>query len=389
MSIVKTLFALMSAIFLFSNGTAQTLTPMDVADITLKIAAKGEETLHFGFAEGDLIVFNFKEMDGNTLKEVEITALPESSIFKDYETKSIVNKQLKVNQKGIFSFRFYNSALLKGRICAIKIQRIPKSAAFINFNTGIKWIEKMDTTYELKTEIVTNSPEKQMSRKKLTAVDTNIVSIIDRTERVASMSKLGSSNAQYISIKLPQNQYLSEANPWQQTEVVSWAYSISVGGTGQAWYKSANDKAGGKIAATVAKTAAGWAIKTGAVSTGYGALAILAIEGVSAFSNPPQGDNIIFTLQTNVNNSLQTLDSGNSVAASGRITQQTQGEYTLKLENDNYIEGINVDVKIIAVTVTHKYENETYMVKSDAPLKEKKTVKVPKIKFVKTAVFVD
>ena len=60
-----------------------------------------------------------------------------------------------------------------------------------------------------------------------------------------------------------------------------------------------------------------------------------------------------------------------------------------QLENDNYVEGINVDVKIIAVTVTQTYENENYMVKSDAPLKEKKVVKVPKIKVVKTAVFAD
>ncbi len=385
---MKFQLVIIAMLFASLSTPAQTLTAVDVADITLRIAAKGEETLHFGFAEGDVMVFNFKEMDGNELKEIEISAVSESAAFKDYATTLIVNKELKVLKKGIYKFRFYNSALLKGRVCAIKIQRIPKNRDLIDFNTGIKWVEKMDTTYELKTEITTNSPEKQMTRKRLTRVDTNIVSIIDRTERVASMSKLGSSNAQYISFKLPQNQYMSDNN-FQQMSVISWAYSIAVGGTGQAWYKNANDKAGGKIAATVAKTAAGWAMKTGAISTGYGALAVLAIEGVSAFSNPPQGDNIIFTLQTNVNNALITLDSGNSVAASGKISQYLQGEFSLKLENDNYVEGINVDVKIIAVTVTQTYENENYMVKSDAPLKEKKVVKVPKIKVVKTAVFAD
>ena len=83
------------------------------------------------------------------------------------------------------------------------------------------------------------------------------------------------------------------------------------------------------------------------------------------------------------------MDSGNSVAASGRVTQYTQGEYTIKLENDNYIEGINVDVKVIAVTVTQVFENESFTVKSDAPLKERKEVKVPKVKVVKVPVFVD
>ncbi len=385
---MKNLLVLLIGFNVFSNVNAQSLAAVDVADLTLKIGAKSEETLYYGFAEGDQIVFNFKEMDGNELKEIELIALPESSKFKAYETKLVVDKRLTINQKGIYKFRFYNAALLKSRVCSIKIQRIPRSKEFVNFNTGIKWVEKLDTTYELKTETVTNSPEKQLTRQRLTAIDTTIASVIDRTERVASRAKLGSSNAQYITIKLPQNQYLSD-NILQEKTVVSWAYSIAVGGTGQAWYKSANDKAGGKIAATIAKSAAGWAIKTGVVTTGYGALAILAIEGVSAFSNPPQGDNILFSLQTNVNNQLITLDSGNSVAASGRITQQTQGEFTLKLENDNYIEGINVDVKIIAVTVTKTYENETYMVKSDAPLKEKRTVKIPKVKVVKTPVFVD
>jgi hypothetical protein len=216
------------------------------------------------------------------------------------------------------------------------------------------------------------------------------VSIIDRTERVSSLTKLGDSNAQYISIKLPQNIYLPDnTNIYEKMEVISWAYAITVGGTGQAWYKSANEKAGGKIATTIAKSAAGWAVKAGTISTGYGALAILAIEGVSAFSNPPQGDNIKFGLMANINNQVVFLDSGNSVAASGKVTQYTQGEYTLKLENDNYIEGINVEVKVIAVTVTQKFADENYIVKSDAPLKEKKMVKVPKVKVVKTAVFVD
>ncbi|MDZ7876053.1 MAG: hypothetical protein U5L45_00200 [Saprospiraceae bacterium] len=363
---------------------------VDVADLTLKIAPKSEETLYYGFAEGDQILFSFKETDGNELKEVEIMALPESSKFKDYETKLIVNKQLKVVQKGIYKFRFYNGALLKGRVCTIKIQRIPKDKALMNFNTGIKWIETMDTTYELKSETVVNSPEKQLTRKVLTSVDTNLVSLIDRTERVSAMSKLGNSNTQYISIKLPQNIYLpNNTTIYEKTEVISWAYAIAVGGTGQAWYKSANEKAGGKIAATLAKSAAGWAVKAGTISTGYGALAILAIEGVSAFSNPPQGDNIKFGLLANINNQVVFLDSGNSVAASGKVTQYTQGEYTLKLENDNYIEDINVDVKVIAVTVTQKFADENYTVKSDAPLKEKKMVKVPKVKIVKTPIFVD
>ena len=387
---MKIFFSIAIVLFTFFNLSAQTTNALDVADITLKIGAKSEETLYYGFAEGDQILFDFKETDGNAVKEVEIIALPESSKFKDYEVKEVNNKIISVYKKGIYQFRFYNSALLKGRVCSIKIKRIPRNVATGNFNTAVKWVEKLDTTYELKTETVYNSSENQGVRKKLVRIDTNVVSVIDRTERVSSMSKLGDSNVQYISVKLPQNTYYpDETNPYQKTEVVSWAYAITVGGTGAAWYKSANEKAGGKIAATVAKFAAGTAVKTGLVSTGYGALAILAIEGVSAFSNPPQGDNIKFGVLATINNQSIFLDSGNSVGASGRITQHTQGEYTITLENDNYIEGINVDVKVIAVMVTQVFENESFTVKSDAPLKERKEVKVPKVRVVKVPVFVD
>ena len=387
---MKNLLALLIAFSSILTTNAQTQAALDVADITLRIGAKSEESLYYGFTEGDQIVFNFREINGNELKEIEIVALPESSKFKDYEVKEVHNKTIKVNQKGIFKFYFHNSALLKGRVCAIKIQRIPKNAASANFNTGVKWVEKLDTTYELKTETVYNSPDKQAIRKKLVSVDTNVVSVVDRTERVSSMSKLGNSNMQYISVKLPQNTYYPDANnPYQKTEVVSWAYAITVGGSGQAWYKSGNENAGLKVATTVAKTAAGMAVKAGVVSTGYGALAILAIEGVSVFSNQPPGDNVKFGVMANINNQIIFLDSGNSVAASGRVTQYTQGEYTIKLENDNYVEGINVDVKVIAITVTQKFDNETITLKSNEPLKEKKAVKVPKITVVKMAVFVD
>lgn len=387
---MKNLLSLFIALLATLNGFAQTQAAVDVADITLRIGSKSEENLYYGFAEGDQIIFNFREINGNELKEIDITALPESSKFKNYEVKEVNNKTIKVNQKGIFKFHFHNSALLKGRICAIKIQRIPKNAASVNFNTDIKWVEKLDTTYELKTETVYNSSDKQEVRKRLVSVDTNVVSVIDRTERVSSMSKLGNSNSQYISVKLPLNTYYPDTNnPYLKTEVVSWAYAITVGGTGQAWYKSANENAGFKVATTVAKTAAGMAVKAGIVSTGYGALAILAIEGVSVFSNQPPGDNVKFGVMANLNNQIVFLDSGNSVAASGRITQYLQGEYTIKLENDNYVEGINVDVKVIAITITQKFENETVMLKSNAPLKEKKAVKMPKITVVKTPVFVD
>jgi len=74
------------------------------------------------------------------------------------------------------------------------------------------------------------------------------------------------------------NKYL----PYESTEIQSWVYSISVGNTGESWYKNANSKA-------LAKSSAELAVSYGIISSRYGAMAILAIEGISVFAIPPQG----------------------------------------------------------------------------------------------------
>jgi hypothetical protein len=52
---------------------------VDVFETTLKIGGLGEEVFYYGFAEGDQLIFNFQEVNGKELKEIEITELPSSS----------------------------------------------------------------------------------------------------------------------------------------------------------------------------------------------------------------------------------------------------------------------------------------------------------------------
>lgn len=374
-------------IFLIANcllivvGMCQ--SSIDVTEVTIKIGTNETEKLYFGFAAGDKIVFNFEEVDGKEVKEVEIKEYPDNTRFKEYESKKVKDKTLDVNKEGIYMFRFYNSAALKGRVCRVKIQRIPKSEATLDFDTAIEWVEKFDTTYQVKTEDVIigyDTIYEEKSRKVLASIDTNIVTLADRVERVHSSTNLNSSNSSSINIQLPDNTF--EPNifaPMKKTEVVSWAYSIAVGDKGKAWYQDGQKKAAAKSATKIATSA-------GLISTGYGVLALLAIEGVSAFSNPPDGDNVKFYLQTSVNGQIQTLDSGNSVAASGRITDYKQGGYTLTLENDNIYNAINVDVKVIAVTVTENYKKETYKEPKIVAVKEKQTKKIAKVEMNKIPV---
>ncbi len=382
---MKTLIILLTFLSVHSTS-AQKIEPVDVAEITLKIGGKGEEELYYGFAEGDQIIFNFTEADGKEVKEVEIIELPGNSKFKDYESKEIKDKIIKVTRKSIYKFRFYNSALLKGRVCKVKIQRIPKTEETLNFNSGVKWVEQLDTTYDIKTETVItgyNKTNRQKSKKILASIDTNVVTIVDRLERVNSTSKLGGSSIAYVNIQLPDNSYSPNVfNPYRKTEVISWAYSIAVGGSGQMWYKNAQSK-------TAARSVTSTAVSIGLVTGGTGALAVLAIEGLSAFSSPPDGDNVKFSLQTSINGQINILQYGNSVAATGRVTDYTQGGFSLRLENDNIMDGINVDVKVVAVNLTTTYKDEYYTVEESEPIKEKKTFKIPKVAVRKVLVFAE
>ena len=380
----KSLILTLIVILIASKILAQ--EPIDVAEIAVKLNPKGEEELYYGFAEGDQIIFSFKEADDREVKEVEIIELPSNSKFKDIETKEIKDKIIKINKKGIYKFRFYNSALLKGRICKVKIQRIPKTKELIDFNTGIKWVEQFDTTYDVKTETVItgyNTIDKQKSKKVLASIDTNIVTVLDRVERVNSKSNLTGSSVTFVNFQLPENTSSPNIfNPYRTTQVDSWAYAILVGNQGATWYKNANTM-------SVTKSAAKMATKAGLITSGYGALALLAVEGYSTFSNPPNGDNVKFSLVTGVNGQNTTLLFGNSVAASGRVTDYKQGGYAFKLENDNIMDGINVDIKIITVVVTKVYKDEVYTVQETEPIKEKKTLKIPKVAVRKVAVFAD
>jgi len=355
---------------------------IDVSEQTIKIGSKEEAVLYYGFAAGDQIVFNFEEIDGKEVKEIEIIEMPENSKYQDYEVKSVRDKVLKTNKKGIYKFRFYNAAAMKGRVCRIKIQRIPKNDETINFDTRIKWIEKFDTTYDIRTETVLiryDTIIKQKSRRVLASIDTNIVQAIDRVERVHSITN-GNGNVSLITFQLPENTYSPNIfTPYSATETISWAYVIAVGDGRQAWFKNADTKAAARATSKLA-------VKTGLISSGYGALALLAIEGLSAFSSPPQGDNIQFRFYEGQS---ATMIYGNSVVASGRVIERTQGFYTLRLENDNAIDGINVDIKIVAVTITKKWKDENYTIQDIEPVKEKRTLKIPKVSKIKVPVLIE
>src|ERR1041385_3790478 len=96
MTNIKNLCLLILSLQIINVTKAQ--QPVDVSEQTLKVTALGEEAIYAGFAEGDQLVFNFEELNGKELKELEILELPSSSKFMDFKTKKVENKVLSISR---------------------------------------------------------------------------------------------------------------------------------------------------------------------------------------------------------------------------------------------------------------------------------------------------
>lgn len=314
---------LLSFIIVSLSARAQ-VTPIDVADNTLKVAAFGEEVFYYGFAEGDRVIFNFEELKGKELKEIEITELPGHSKFMDYKTKKIENKTLDITKTGIYKFRFANTGL-GGRICKFKIQRIPSPESPKNFNCNVYWKTVYDTTYI--------PVEEQFLLKS----DTAIVNVVDQVPKISSKNAVnGNSNTTIVDFDLPPG-------------TISWSYYI---GVGKEAYETATQK--------FISTAASMAIKI----PGYGSMAALALHGVNYFSRIHGEDNVKYWYITDWNN-VQLFKSGYSflqykqgdvVNDAYQMRKPLYGKVYLGFLNDNTFDPIEVTVKVTAATVKQEWE---------------------------------
>ncbi|MCB0571865.1 MAG: hypothetical protein KDC66_18990 [Phaeodactylibacter sp.] len=359
-----------------------------VAELTIEVSANSEEAVYYGFEAGDELLARLEIVDGKGLRTFEIEEYPDNSRYLEYDVSGMKEKRLKIYSRSIYRFYLRNTALLKKAVCKLHIQRLPASAASANFNPAVRWEERVDTTYEVQSETLTEGSELKESRQRrrvLARVDTSAVTLLEKVERVHSRTNMGADNETYVTFDLPQARYEpNRKEPYQSTEVVSWAYWVGTGEEGKKMLDEANVKA----LARIAKGVTTGAISAGMISSGYGALALLAIEGVSTFSNPPSGENVKYEVLREQNGAYELLNKGNSVVGYGRVDNYTQGRYAIKLENDNYVEGINVNVKVIAVVESRVYKDEYHTELKEMPLREKTVVRKPILKRVRIPVLV-
>ncbi|HEY1045228.1 MAG TPA: hypothetical protein VGF79_02240 [Bacteroidia bacterium] len=318
----KTIYTFITSLIFTFNTSAQ--TPVVVAENTLKVAGLGEEVFYHGFSEGDQLIFNFEEVNGKDFKEIEIIEWPSTSKFMDYKTKKIENKTIVIPKTSVYKFRFYNSSI-SGRICRIKIQRIPASEATAKFNTTVNWKHVFDTSYHMSKEIY------------LVKSDTLITQVLDQVAKVHSSGNLNGNRTSF-NFSFPKN-------------TVAWSYYIGVNQAGQDAFESASKSLNAQSGAMIAKI------------PGYGPLAALALGSVSFLSALQTGEDVDYYLVTGSENSnlfeanqaFYYKKKGKVINDFARMEKPTNENYYFCFFNDNLAQGITVTVKVVAIVVNNEW----------------------------------
>lgn len=344
---------------------------IDVADLTFKLDGKTEKLLYYAFPKGDEVVFSIEEVEGKEITEIGFGLYKASPVYENYKVSKVTDKKLKIDETQVYQFRFYNGDA-RGKLCKVTIKRNAQEYTK-NFSTQVKWREVADTIFDVKKENVTSgfrTVQKQKSRKVLASVDTSFVAIIDRLERVHSVTN-ANGNITILNFQIPDRiAEPSVFNPMRETTVVSWAYTIAALGDVKQWYDQANSKAGQSLAKGVANYVG--------VSAANLALFNVALTGISLFANPPKGNNVKHEMSYAVQGAWYPVKVGNSVTSVAQVSDVKPGHYAIKLTNDNIMDGINVDIKVMAISVTKNYELEYYTVEDQEPIRETRIIKTPK-----------
>lgn len=350
----------------------KTLHGQDVIDVSEQsIIVKGMKTeeIFFAFAKGDQVIISIEEADKKEIRDFQFIEYPSTVKYSEVKFNNIQDKNLKIANTGVYKISLYNSALTN-RTCKIRIKRIPQDASTANFNTTVKWATQYDTTWkEYSKNIIVgyDTIHTQKYQKVLISTKQSDEVWVDRTERVHSKTNLNSSNKTYFQVNLPNG--VSQTNYSKQ--VIGWAYWISVGQEGQEAYK--------KNVADFTKLA------SSATSVFVSPLAGLVVGTVGNLYIPTTGEDVAYHFMVDITNAqlfysgnnFYQFNQGKGTAAYGKVTDRNKGSFYIGLYNDNYMQGIDVNIKIVLVWEEKIYEDQSYIDTSIKPKHELKWFKDP------------
>ena len=297
-----------------------------VVEKSMKIAGMSPLTEYYGFAEGDQIVFTLY-LEKGELKDVTIAEYPNNVKFAEHTIEKLDKKVIVIPRNGIYKFDYYNSFILPRNI-NIKIQRIPKDKTTKSFNTNVRWVDKIDTTYPAQQETYS------------LVADTTFEEVINTKVKINSPTMTNNSNRTTLDFVLP-------------ASTLKWVYWIGTGDESEKAFENDSKRfadGGTKLQGT------------------FNPLAGFAL-GLNSMTHLTEGNNIHYFF---ISTGEETQKFANSVSfkcfkqgvatadfALMNYTNKNPQKYYLALRNDNATQNVEVNIKILAIVVNSKYKAVT------------------------------
>lgn len=337
------------------------LEPILVTENTFKL--NGEKIMFFGFASGDKIIFDFEELEGKEVKEIEIIEMPQNTKVQDYKVIKLTNKTIDVYKKGLYAFRFKNSPLSK-RICKVKIQRIPADESKVLFDTGWRYETLVDTTYIPYTvDSIVGYEEKHYTEVVREFVETKYEEheLFDNTVEIRAKGIINNDNPrEIITFNLPSFPYDS----LNEKRVVTWGFWLATYSVETFWDRNKDNfkKATSSVANYLISPLGGY-------------LTGLVVD--LAVPSEKQGNSVKYYITDAYNGDLFykglgfTYDyCGSGSGAKSKISNRrfSKDMLCMCLENPNLHYRINVTVKASAIVEVKSYKNVTYNKTKNIPI---------------------
>ncbi|MES2485336.1 MAG: hypothetical protein V4581_05215 [Bacteroidota bacterium] len=351
-----------------------------VAELNIKLEGNTAEEVMYGFASGDRIILTM-EATGSPFGEVKVLQYPnEVPVYSGIAVKE-EKKEFVVLNTSVYVFKFRNVATGK-RALNVTIQRVPKNSDAKGFNTAVKWTTVQDTVFTIEMAQVLagyDTLHTQKIRRVVVSEKKYEEVVLDKSQRIAAKSSFGETKTT-VAFTLPVNSVTAD----ESKKVVAWAYWVGVGKESNEFWKQNRKMIVGAV--------------QGAASYFTTPLGGIAAGAVTNLMLPVNGEDVAYVLVNEANSKLfmsdkayKFYDDGKGIAAYKRFTEANllQGKFVVGLANDNYVQPIDVNVKVSAIIEHIKYKDEKYTDTAITPHYEAKPVKRAQVSSKKIPVTFD
>ncbi len=349
----------LSYFFIFSFTTrAQSV---EVANLKFYVTKRTPQIFYYTFAAGDKVKIKARE---SKRKKFDIGVIESPSFKKNIKYTNVKISQADIeftmSETDVIAVVVTTSSAGK-KLVELIVERTPQSEQTKNFDTSVKYKTRYDTTWISYTKdslVGYDTIPYTITKREKIKEEIREESILDRTEYINSVyNRYGNPHEASITFTIHNP---SNDNEYIEEKILGWAFWISVDQQGlEAWNKNVN----------VIKN--GITSLSGTITSPLGAL---VIGSVTSLYTPTSGEDIKWGLYYYTNQEYLKLASGQSIASYKKITFPKTGSFTFILENDNYVKGVKVNVKVSVVKKIEYYEDKEYQKYRAYP----KYVKVPK-----------